>query len=219
VAQFRPFVEDPNGWRNDDWWTRAGLKDRGNRTEPYLWDDPQWRIDNHPVVGVMWYAAAAYCRWLTERLKVEGLTLNVWREGQIETLNVQGSTLVRLLTEAEWEWAARVSPLSQEERGGALSLPLGEGWDEGGLYDLAGNVWEWCSTSGKPTVTITPRSKVWTNGPTSIWRAQMVVLFAAVILAVMPVGRGARFAAGITRFSAGSGIWGFAASSVSSSGF
>lgn len=151
VAQFRPFVQDPRGWANDKWWTKEGLKDRSNSRMPPLWDDPQWHIDNHPVVGVTWHAAVAYCRWLTARLRASG-------DPQFKT------ALVRLPAEAEWEWAARGpegrrwpwgndwrtdacnSDESKIGRTSAVGMfPNGANWT-GNVFDLAGNVWEWCST-------------------------------------------------------------------------
>jgi formylglycine-generating enzyme required for sulfatase activity len=86
VAQFRPFVLQ--GYREDCWWSAAGRHDRGDQTQPYLWDEPVWTLDNHPVVGVTWYEAEAYCNWLNEQLELSPLA-------------------VRLPKEAEWEWAAR----------------------------------------------------------------------------------------------------------------
>ena len=150
VAQFRPFVEQ--GYRDDHWWSEAGRKERGDRTQPSLWDESA-TLDPHPVVGVPWYAAEAYCNWLNAQL------------------NLQPGT-IRLPTEAEWEWAARgpegrrypwgdeweVWRCNSDESGVRRTSAVGgfpggaaDWWralDPTGLvvHDLAGNVWEWTAS-------------------------------------------------------------------------
>jgi formylglycine-generating enzyme required for sulfatase activity len=151
VAQFRPFVLQ--GYHEDRWWSAAGRRDRGDQAQPYLWDEPAWTLDNHPVVGVTWYEAEAFCNWLNEQLH--------WPPG-----------MIRLPTEAEWEWAARGPEgrcypwgdtweswrCNGEESG--INRPSAVGCFPGGaadwwkkdwpteevLHDLAGNVWEWTAS-------------------------------------------------------------------------
>jgi formylglycine-generating enzyme required for sulfatase activity len=90
-------------------------------------DNPNWKNESMPISNVSWSAASAYCTW----------------------------TGGRLLTEAEWEFAARGG--SDELRYGAVEQIA---WYKGnsgahahavktlvpnayGLYDMLGNVWEW----------------------------------------------------------------------------
>ena len=85
VAQYRPFV-DEGGYDHQDCWTPDGWNWRqknnieGPKTYPDVFQTP-----NHPQVGVSWYEAVAYCRWLSQKSNRE----------------------ILLPTEVQWERAAR----------------------------------------------------------------------------------------------------------------
>lgn len=85
-AQFRPFVES-DGYQNQSYWTVAGWawREQEGISEPLFWHDERLNRDDQPVVGVSWYEAVAYVRWLSA---------------------TTGHPF-RLPTEAEWEKAAR----------------------------------------------------------------------------------------------------------------
>jgi formylglycine-generating enzyme required for sulfatase activity/energy-coupling factor transporter ATP-binding protein EcfA2 len=105
-------------------------------------DDRKFGGDDQPVVGVSWYAARAYCLWLS------------LLEGNPE--------LYSLPTDIEWEYAAAgkegrkypwlkekgepTSKLANYGENIGATTPVGsypEGATPEGLYDMAGNVWEW----------------------------------------------------------------------------
>jgi formylglycine-generating enzyme required for sulfatase activity len=142
-AQFRPFVES-DGYTNQAYWTEEGWEWRriiGIR-QPEYWDDPRFNRDVQPVVGVSWYEAVAYVRWLS----------------------AQTGHAFHLPSEAEWEKAARgpdgvIYPWGDTWNANRLNsgkpfpsyklLPVGQypaGASPYGAMDMAGNVREWCAT-------------------------------------------------------------------------
>ncbi len=91
-AQFDHFVKAKNGYRNDQWWTKPGLKWRGKRQAPDKYGGI-FDLSNHPVVNICWYEALAFARWLTHEFHTAGIIPKDW--------------YFHLPSEAEWEKAAR----------------------------------------------------------------------------------------------------------------
>jgi len=169
-AQFQVFVDD-GGYREARYWTEAqatgwwrdGKAVRGR----YRWKDESqqeielfateeaippaefgepFNLSNHPVMGITWYEALAFARWLSEQMEAEGLL----KPGEEASLP----------SEAEWERAdrgaaGRVYPWGDnpdpnranwEEIGLKATSPVGAfpgGVTPDGIEDLSGNVWEW----------------------------------------------------------------------------
>jgi formylglycine-generating enzyme required for sulfatase activity len=100
-AEFKRFIDD-NGYTMQNYWTDAGWKQKESEswTKPRYWDDAQWNDPAQPVVGVSWYEAAAYCKWLSKKT----------------------GKPYRLPTEAEWEFAARGKE--------GYRYPWGNQWDK-----------------------------------------------------------------------------------------
>jgi formylglycine-generating enzyme required for sulfatase activity len=144
VAQYRVFVDEAKGYDHETFWTPAGWgwRQANKITQPRLWDDPQWTVDNHPVVGVSWHEAVAYCNWL----------------------RAETGRSFRLPDEAMWEKAARGTDAGRWPWGstwdatrlnveGTIGRTSAVGIFPGGkspydIFDAAGNVWEWCSGPG-----------------------------------------------------------------------
>ncbi len=146
-ADYAGFVE-AGGYAVEHYWTAMGWKwlasrlpgeTEGQGRVPGFWYHPHFNRPNHPVVGISWYEAVAFCNWLSET----------------------SGAAFRLPSEAEWEYAARGSE-------DARNFPWGDRFQPGrantaeagiggttrvdafslgvspfGVWDLSGNVFEW----------------------------------------------------------------------------
>ncbi|MCO8123596.1 SUMF1/EgtB/PvdO family nonheme iron enzyme [Stieleria sp. TO1_6] len=144
-----------------------------SRDRRFTWKDPGFpQTDRHPVVGVSWQDAKAYCRWLGD----------------------QDGAVYRLPTEAEWEFACRAGTSTwfsfgdsakgvayqhanfgnvelEKHRPHAAERQWLLDWDNDpedgnvftaavgsyqpnafGIHDMHGNVWEWCEDLWLDTV-------------------------------------------------------------------
>jgi formylglycine-generating enzyme len=102
-------------------------------------DDDTFTKDNHPVVGIDWYDAYAYAKWVKKRLPTEaewekaakGTEDNIWPWGK--------EWKFALCNSGGYEWKG-------ERDGYIYSAPVDaypEGQSPYGVYNMAGNVWEW----------------------------------------------------------------------------
>jgi formylglycine-generating enzyme required for sulfatase activity len=137
----------------------AFLNARGNQSEGGVtWLDAggyarirqvrgKWQPDanyaDHPVVGVSWYGAKAYCAWRAARLPTEAEWEKAARGGLVGKL---------------YPWGDEGPNCQRGARNGAKINSHGNptvavglyGSNGYGLFDMAGNVWEWVSSLYQP---------------------------------------------------------------------
>ena len=137
-SQYEAFVED-SGYSNRIFWTKAGWEWKSTKLHPEIyWNKEGWHISNHPVVGLTWFEAFAYTKWLTQKLGYK----------------------IRLPTEAEIQKAARgtdgrlfpygnsfdYTKGNTRETGIGRTTPVGlfiDSLSPYGVYDMSGNIFEW----------------------------------------------------------------------------
>lgn len=106
---------------------------------------------NYPVVHIAWDDAMAYAKWAGKRLPTEAEWEFAARGGLSNKLFVWGDEL-----KFEGKWMANIYqgpfPVKDTAADGFVGLaPVAQYTPNGfGLYDVAGNVWEWCSDHYRP---------------------------------------------------------------------
>ena len=179
-AQFQAFVDDC-GYEDERLWVEAktvGVWETGKVQG--LFDDkpkprqqprnsvPPFGLSNHPVIGITWYEALAYCRWLTGKLRA-------WEHTPepLQTLLKTGDGTgipwsIILPNEREWEKAARgwtdarkypwgdepdSSRANYDETNINATSAVGcfsKGKSPYEVEEMSGNVWEWTRNIPEP---------------------------------------------------------------------
>jgi formylglycine-generating enzyme required for sulfatase activity len=117
----------------------AFLAATGREPPPFL-DDARFNPPEQPVVGISWFDAVDYCRWLSSQT---GVAFRLPTEAEREYASYGG------LDGADWPWGGE-SPLSRTELSQIAAreqphVPTSVCANGYGLLCMADNVHEWCS--------------------------------------------------------------------------
>lgn len=103
-------------------------------------------LADHPVVHVSWADASAYAAWAGRALPTEAQWEAAARGGLVGARFAWGDDLT---PDGKWMcniWQGRFPTMNTKEDGWLATSPVGTYPANGyGLYDVAGNVWEWCA--------------------------------------------------------------------------
>ena len=162
IGQFAKFVEQTKYKTQAEEFGGDSLTVKPEEVRPetlkLTWRTPGYAVtDDLPVTQVSWNDAVVFCNWLSEQEKLEPCYR---RDGDSWTL-LPKAIGYRLPTEAEWEYACRAGTTTQYWFGDSWQEHDKYGWSKNnsdyrphavgslpsnpfGLYDMHGNVWDWC---------------------------------------------------------------------------
>lgn len=165
VEQFRRFVEATDyatdaekgtGFQGAFGWDRETMDFKMN--EEYSWRKTGFaQTDSHPVLNVSWNDAMEFCNWLSHK---ESATYRLPTEAEWEYACRAGTTtryyhdndsegIDKVANVADAEFKSQFPELEaviKDSDGYAYTSPVGSFLPNSfGLYDMHGNVWEWCA--------------------------------------------------------------------------
>lgn len=136
-------------WDEKIWPAVLDFVDQTGEPGPRFWQDGCYPhgLDDHPVVGVSWYEAVAYARWVGKRLlsDAEWVKAGSWP--------VSLSPNSRMQRKYPWGDAmdrSRVNLWGSGPDGTVAVHEFADGVSVGGVYQLIGNVWEWTRGDFEP---------------------------------------------------------------------
>ena len=163
IGQFKAFVKDAGYKTEAEKDGKGGFgynaaTHRGEQSPTYNWKNTGWeQTDEQPVVNVTWNDAVEFCKWLSKK---EGKTYELPTEAEWEYA-CRAGTETRFWCgdkDEDLKGNANIADASLKEKDPSQSNVVA--WDDGypytspvgkfkpnpwGLYDMHGNVWQWCA--------------------------------------------------------------------------
>jgi iron(II)-dependent oxidoreductase len=149
--QYKRFV-DAGGyeqlalWDEAVWPAMLQFVDSTGQAGPRYWANGTYPAgrENHPVVGVCWYEACAYARWVGKRLPSDA----EWIKAAAWPVTAENGKILQ--RKYPWGDAMDRNAVNLWGTGPAETVPVScypHGASVGGALQLIGNVWEWTSTN------------------------------------------------------------------------
>lgn len=179
-AQYRAFI-DAGGYDDPRWWTYSTTAARHwakiDKTPLALRVDE----DDAPRVGVSWYEAIAFCKWLSSlsdipiRLPME----TEWQraaQGDDGRSYPWGDTFDAARCNLQASGIGRPTPVTQYD------FPPDDprsGLSPFGVADMVGNVWEWCANLERAPMQVdanTNAARIRRGGAWGSWQSSMMVM-------------------------------------------
>jgi iron(II)-dependent oxidoreductase len=160
--QYRAFIaaggyEEGGLWDCNVWPGVADFVDRSGHPGPRFWCDGMYPVgeDQHPVVGISWFEAQAYARWVGKRLPSDP----EWVRAASRPVLVGDGELVQ----RKYPWGDLMDRRQANVWGSGpgRTVPVKEfaaGAAADGVLQLCGNVWEW--TAGEYGGWLPPRCEI-----------------------------------------------------------
>ena len=152
-AQYQKFLEAAKDWDHDWELSRYDKPYEVHKPDKFF-NKPEYNQPNQPVVGLAWKSARDYCKWVRKRLPTEAEWEKAARGG---------------LEGKQYPWGDSINP-ERANYGHNVGKPTAVGSyppeNSYGLYDMMGNVSEWCADWYSPDYY---QSSPYHNPPGASW--------------------------------------------------
>ncbi|HEY9756117.1 MAG TPA: SUMF1/EgtB/PvdO family nonheme iron enzyme [Oculatellaceae cyanobacterium] len=140
-AQYQLFWDATDGYVDIAWWGYSEAAKHW-RIKHFIPDATLYTGDDLPRTNISWYDAVAYCHWLSHKLGIKVIlpTEYQWRRA------AEGSDNRPYPWGHNFEWRYCNSSVKALARTTTPVMLHKLGRSQDGVWDMSGNVWEWCVT-------------------------------------------------------------------------